>query len=102
MLTYSQRKSFARTGAASLNATVAAAVAEVAANSSAQIAANKAEYAKRTAPIAFTPEQLKAAKAIRTSSGWHRVVKVSAKSVSVETGYSWTDRYTLDRILEVR
>ena len=102
MLTYSERKSFARTGAASLNATVAAAVAEVAANSNAQIEANRAEYAKRTAAVAFTPEQLKAAKAIRTSSGWHRVVKVNAKSVTVETGYSWTDRYALDRILEVR
>ena len=101
MLTYSERKSFAQAGAASLNATVAAAVAEVAANSDAQIEANKAEYAKRTAPVAFTPEQLKAARTIRTSSGWHRVVKVNAKSVSVWTGYSWTDRYTFDRILEV-
>lgn len=102
MLTYSQRKRFANTGAASMNATVAAAVAEVAAERNAQYEANKAEYAKRTAPVAFTLEQLKAAKAIRTSTGWHRVVKVNAKSVTVETGYSWTDRYTLDRILEVR
>lgn len=59
-------------------------------------------YAKKNAPVPFTTEELKAARAIRTSSGWHRVAKVNAKSVSVETGYSWTDRYTLDKILEVR
>jgi hypothetical protein len=63
---------------------------------------NRIAYAKRAAPVPFTTEELKAARAIRTSSGWHRVAKVNAKSVSVETGYSWTDRYTLDKILEVR
>jgi hypothetical protein len=59
-------------------------------------------YAKKNAPVPFTPEELKAARAIRTSSGWHRVVKVNAKSVTVATGYSWNDRYTLDKVLEVR
>lgn len=59
-------------------------------------------YEKKTAPVPVTPEELKAARAIRTSSGWHRVAKVNAKSVTVETGYSWTDRYTLDKVLEVR
>lgn len=59
-------------------------------------------YEKKNAPVPFTTEELKAARAVRTSSGWHRVAKVNAKSVSVETGYSWTDRYTLDKILEVR
>ena len=102
MLTYSERKSFAKTGAASLNATVAAAVAEVEADFNARWAANKAAYAKLIAPVAFTPEELQAAKAIRTSIGWHRVVRVNAKSVTVDTVHSWTDRYTLDRILEVR
>lgn len=53
-------------------------------------------------PIPFTPEELKSARAIRTTLGWHKVAKVNAKSVSVETGYSWTDRYALDKILEVR
>src|SRR5690625_4265698 len=27
---------------------------------------------------------------VRDSVGWHRVVRVNAKSVTVETGYSWT------------
>lgn len=59
-------------------------------------------YAERNKPVPFTTEELKAARVIRTSVGWHKVAKVNAKSVSVETGYSWTDRYTIDKILEVR
>ena len=102
MPTYSERKSFARKGAAAINATVAAAVAAVAAEVADGHSAARAEYARRTAPVEFTPAQLSTAIAIRTSSGWHRVVKVNAKSVSVETGYSWTDRYALGQILEVR
>lgn len=39
---------------------------------------------------------------VRTGSGWHRVARVNAKSVSVETGYSWTDRVTHDQIIETR
>lgn len=31
----------------------------------------------------------------------HRVVRVNAKSVSVETGHSWTERYTYDEIIDV-
>lgn len=39
---------------------------------------------------------------VRDRSGWHRVVRVSAKSVSVETAWSWTDRIELSRIIETR
>lgn len=59
-------------------------------------------YAERTKPVPFTPEELAAAKAVRTSTGWHRVVRVNAKSVTVETGYSWTDRHPTNQILEVK
>lgn len=31
----------------------------------------------------------------------HRVVRVNAKSVSVETGYSWVDRIPYDEIIDV-
>ena len=34
--------------------------------------------------------------------GWHRVVRVNRVSVSVATGYSWTDTVRLDRIIETR
>jgi Domain of unknown function (DUF3560) len=38
---------------------------------------------------------------VRTRFGMHSVVRVSAKSVSVETPYSWTDRVPYDRITGV-
>jgi hypothetical protein len=47
-------------------------------------------------------ESLEPGHYVRDSSGWHRVVRVNAKSVSVETGYSWVDRIALDRIIETR
>lgn len=39
---------------------------------------------------------------VRDRWGWHRVVRVNRKSVSVETPYTWTDRIALDRIIETR
>jgi hypothetical protein len=36
------------------------------------------------------------------SHGWRKVAKVNKTTVSVETGYSWTDRYTFDKVLAVR
>ena len=42
------------------------------------------------------------ARLVRDSLGWHRVVRVNTKSVSVETGYSWTDRIPLANVLEAR
>lgn len=39
---------------------------------------------------------------VRTRHGWHRVVRVNATSVSVETGYSWTDRIPFKQIVETR
>ena len=62
-------------------------------------AATKAAHAL----IPFTEEELQAAAFIRDARGiWHRVVKVNAKSVTVSTGYSWTERIPRDRIREVR
>ena len=79
-----------------------AALAEAkAAKASAEAEASEA-YAKRTAAVPFTAEELKAARAIRTFTGWHKVSSVNAKTVSVETGYSWTDHYAIHNILEVR
>jgi hypothetical protein len=58
-------------------------------------------YRERVKPVPFTDEELKAARAVRTINGWHKVVRVNAKTVTVETGYSWTDRYPFKKILEV-
>lgn len=47
-------------------------------------------------------EDVEGAAFIRTAYGWHKVARINKTTVSVETGYSWTDRYTFDKILEVR
>lgn len=50
----------------------------------------------------LTHDDVKGATHVRTELGWHKVVRVNAKSVTVETGHSWTDRYEFDLILEAR
>ncbi|CAI9417179.1 hypothetical protein [Nocardioides sp. T2.26MG-1] len=62
----------------------------------------KAVRAAEAARVKFTAEDLVDAVLIRDHIGWHRVVRVNAKSVTVKTGHSWDDRIPLDRILEVR
>lgn len=100
--TLSQRRAWAKHGDREIQRTVDQAKADMAADELSERAAAKEEWARLNAPIPFTPEQLKAATHIRTDIGWHKVVRVSAKSVTVETGYSWTDRFSLAKILEVR
>jgi hypothetical protein len=105
VLTLSQRRAWARRGAQEINRTIAEAKAEVAkheAEKAEQDRQKLAAYREAHKPVPFTTEQLKSAKYIRTDVGWHKVVRVNAKSVSVETGYSWVDRYKLDKVLEVR
>lgn len=52
--------------------------------------------------VRLTREDITGARFVRTSVGWHVVVRVSAKSVTVKTPYSWTDRYAFDKVLEVK
>lgn len=47
-------------------------------------------------------DDIKGATHVRTQHGWHKVARVNAKTVSVETGYSWVARYEFDKIQEVR
>lgn len=61
-------------------------------------AAARAEVARRK----FTAADLDGAALVRDRIGWHKVVRVSAKSVTVETPYSWTDRIPLGRVLEFK
>ncbi len=49
-----------------------------------------------------TPESLAVATHVRDRFGWHKVVRVNAKSVSVESGYSWVDRLPIGEIIDVR
>lgn len=91
-----------RARAAATERSVDAALAEVKAVQVAEQLEAQRTYFALTKPVPFTPEELLAARAIRTDAGWHKVVRVNATSVTVETGYSWTDRYTFDKVLEVR
>lgn len=50
--------------------------------------------------VRFVRDDLSDATHVRTDTGWHAVVKVNAKSITVATAYSWTDRIPLDRVLE--
>lgn len=78
------------------------AVATMKAEAAETWAARRAETAAANAPVPFTEEQYRAAVAVRTKLGWHRVVRVNAKSVTVKTAYSWDDRIPRPSILEVR
>jgi len=91
-----------RARAAATERMVDVAVAAVKAEQDAQFAAAKTAAAAKNAPVSFTEDQYRAATAVRTKLGWYRVVKVNAKSVTVETGHSWTDRIGRGKILETR
>ena len=101
-LTLGQRRAWARHGAREIQRTIDAAKRELAEDAAAERDKVRAAYAERVKLVTFTADELAAATHIRTDTGWHKVVRVSAKSVTVETGYSWTDRYALAKIIEVR
>ena len=52
--------------------------------------------------VKFTHDDLAGAKFIRTRHGWWDVVRVNAKSVTVATNFSWTERVPFDDVLEVK
>jgi hypothetical protein len=64
----------------------------------AALAAHREREAARTH---FTAEELKGAKLVQTSTGWHEVVRVNGKTVTVKTPYSWTDSIAHKKILKV-
>lgn len=98
----SGRRSQARIAGAAINATIDEAVAQIRQERDDQWAAAKATHAEHEATRhRFTRDEVAGARAVKDSNGWHRVVRVSAKSVTVETPYSWTDRIALDKILQV-
>lgn len=72
-----------RARAAATERSIDHAVAEGKAVKAAEAAQNAAAYAERTKPVPFTPEQLKAARAVRTMYGWHRVIRVNTTTVTV-------------------
>ena len=77
------------------------ALAEVKAAKEAAEAEARAAYALRTAPVPFTPEELRAARVIRTRSGWAQILRVNAKTVTIAGAFG-DDRIPVASILEVR
>lgn len=69
----------------------------------AEVAARReAARAAEATRIKMTADDVRGAAYVRDEFGWHKVVRVSAKSVTVTTPYSWTDRIPLDKILETK
>ncbi|WP_350347227.1 hypothetical protein ABIQ69_11360 [Agromyces sp. G08B096] len=65
-------------------------------------AAREVAAAVEAARVRLTRDDILGATHVRTPYGWHKVARVNKTTVSVETAYSWTDRYPFDKILEVR
>ncbi len=57
---------------------------------------------QEAARVRLTLDDVRGADYVRDEFGWHKVVRVSAKSVTVETPWSWTDRIALDKVRDVR
>lgn len=52
--------------------------------------------------VRYTATDLKGAALIKAGGSWRQVVRVSAKSVTVATPYSWTDRIPIDQVTDFR
>jgi len=94
--------SFKRQGEKQLREAVAEAKAVTAASRAQMVARVKARRDAELVRVRLTREEIVGAVAVRTRFGWHAVVRVNAKSVSVHTGYSWVDRVLFEDVLEVR
>lgn len=90
-----------RARAAATERSIDAALAEVKVAREAAEAEARAAYARRNAPVPFTPEQLAAARVVRTVYGWERLVRVNAKTVTVAGDFG-DYRTPITAILEVR
>lgn len=88
-----------RTTDSRLQRAVAAQQAAQALDHKAGLAASREREAARTR---LTHEQIKGATHVRSEHGWHEVVRVNAKSVTVKTPYSWTETIPHEKIHEVR
>jgi hypothetical protein len=75
---------------------------EARAQRKADVARRKAAREAEAARQKFTQVDVEGATHVRDNSGqWHKVVRVNAKSVTVETGYSWHERIDLGRIVQL-
>lgn len=88
-----------RRRAAATERMVDAAVAEVKAEQRAKFDAARAAHKEREANRRrFTRDEIVGAGFIHDGHSWRKVVRVNAKTVSVESGYSWVDKITFDKV----
>lgn len=66
------------------------------------VLAEERAKAEETAKAELTLEMIRTAKYVRDRYGWHQVIRVSAKSVTVATWYSWNDRIAISNVLDVK
>jgi len=90
-----------RARAAATERSIDEAKAEAKASEEAERAESIAAYNAKYAPVPFTNEELKAARAVRVGNSWYKVMRVNEKSVTVPSGYSWNDRISIDKVDEV-
>ena len=90
-----------RARAAATERSIDAAVAERKATEAKEQAELAAAHAERTKPAPFTRDELLAARVARTAYGWHRIIRVNAKTVTISGDFG--DYRVPDKnILEVR
>ena len=58
--------------------------------------------AREAARVRYTRDDLLNAVVVADRSGWHKVLSVNRKTVTVETEYSWTDRIPFGRITDFK
>lgn len=106
MSSYATRKSHGKRGAQILDRIVADAVAEQEQRARDEAERVKAERAAALLAAAERPKltaaDLASATLVRDRTGWHKVVRVNATTVTVQTPWSWTERIKRDHILEAR
>ena len=100
------RSSFYRKGRADLIDALAQVAVSRAAEAADAKAAAKARHAAAKAAEderpRLTAEDIQDARYVRDKHSWHEVVRVSAKSVTVRTAWSWDERLPIGDVLEVR
>lgn len=106
MTSLSQRRSGARNGARLSNLAIANELdrqqREADAKHAEGVERRKQARAAEAARVKFTAADLADAEFVRDEFGWHRVVRVNAKSVTVSSSYSWDERIPLGKVLEFR
>ena len=107
MLTLSQRRSLGKYGQAKVEREQQAWRDEqkITAEKERQelIASKKADRQTEQDRVKITRDKLEGAVLVRTAvHGWRKVRRVNAKTVSVDSGYSWADLIPMDKILDYR